>query len=422
MSSYSISTILFNKGNKEFENENYVASLRYYFDSKRRDASTYYNISICYYNIGIDFYNYKIYPKALENFNNCLKYANDSSIKSKTQYYIKQCKAYNLFNDAGRNFDNKYYDDAIYYYSQAKDFFDIESMKNKCIENIGHCYYNKGNNLYKNANSELEYNNTIEMFKTAKSNYKNINDINNCEDRINECYAYIYKIYANREKNINYQLLYIDKAISFWPEQRYGKNQSILTDKGNFLIIKGNEEFQSNHYNNAKDYFTKSYEVFLSISNFKQCDNIKNGIERCDIYNKIESAKNELFYNNLQEAYNLFLEALDRAQKINDFWLKDEISSYIKYVKTKIDDLRLKKEREFQKKLELERIEKMNKLKKMQEKETQELEIRKKKQELLKKKSRRRNEGIRRKEKKRIRRIGKKKKRTRRKRGKRKKI
>ena len=59
---------------------------------------------------------------------------------------------------------------------------------------------------------------------------------------------------------------------------------------------------------------------------------------------------NELFYNNLQEAYNLFLEALDRAQKINDFWLKDEISSYIKNVKTKIDDLRLKEEMEFKKK------------------------------------------------------------------------
>ena len=131
-------------------------------------------------------------------------------------------------------------------------------------------------------------------------------------------------------------------------------NQSLLEDKGNFLINKGNEEFQSKHYNNAKDYFNKSYEVFLYISNFEQFDNIKNGIERCDIYNKIESAKNELFYNNLQEAYSLFLEALDRAQIINDFWLKDEISSYINNVKTKIDDLRLKEERESQKKLELE--------------------------------------------------------------------
>ena len=53
--SYNLSTILFNSGNKEFENKNYTASLRYYFDSKRTDYYTYYNISACYYNIGINF-------------------------------------------------------------------------------------------------------------------------------------------------------------------------------------------------------------------------------------------------------------------------------------------------------------------------------------------------------------------------------
>ena len=30
---------------------------------------------------------------------------------------------------------------------------------------------------------------------------------------------------------------------------------------------------------------------------------------------------NELFYNNLQEAYNLFLDALDRAKNIKDYVL-----------------------------------------------------------------------------------------------------
>ena len=69
------------------------------------------------------------------------------------------------------------------------------------------------------------------------------------------------------------------------------------------------------------------------------CDNIKKGIEKCDIYNKIESANNELLYNNLQnlqEAKSLFLEALDRAKKINDFWLENEISIYVNNVKKKL--------------------------------------------------------------------------------------
>ncbi len=57
------STILFNYGNEEYKNKNYVASFRYYFDSNRRDASTNYNISFCYYNIGINFYNNNIYKK-----------------------------------------------------------------------------------------------------------------------------------------------------------------------------------------------------------------------------------------------------------------------------------------------------------------------------------------------------------------------
>ena len=62
----------------------------------------------------------------------------------------------------------------------------------------------------------------------------------------------------------------------------------------------------------------------------------KKEIERCDIYNKIESANNELFYNKLQEAYSLFLEALDRTKKINDFWLENEISIYFNNVKKKL--------------------------------------------------------------------------------------
>ncbi len=239
-------------------------------------------------------------------------------------------------------------------------------MKNLCTLNIGHSYYNKGVCLYKNADSVLEYQNSIKMYNIAKSYYKNTNDINKCEDSINECNAYIYQIYAKEEKNIDNQLFYINKAISIWPEQRFGKNKSLLQDKGNFLINKGNEEFKSKHYYNAKDYFTKSYEVFSYISN-DMCDNIKKGIEKCDIYNKIESANNVLLYNNLQEAYSLFLEALDRAKKINDFWLENEISNYVNNVKKKIDDLRLEKEREYKKKLELEAKEKMDKLKKIQE-------------------------------------------------------
>ncbi len=43
------STILFNKGYEEYENKKYAASLKYYFDSERRDDSTYHNISLCYY-------------------------------------------------------------------------------------------------------------------------------------------------------------------------------------------------------------------------------------------------------------------------------------------------------------------------------------------------------------------------------------
>ena len=118
----NLSTILFNNGNREFENKNYTASLRYYFDSQRTDYYTYYNISACYYNIGINFYNNKIYQKAIDNFNNCLNYANDFSIRSDAEYYIKQCKAYNLFNYALEIFDFKDYDAAINYFSQAKNF------------------------------------------------------------------------------------------------------------------------------------------------------------------------------------------------------------------------------------------------------------------------------------------------------------
>ncbi len=88
----------------------------------------------------------------------------------------------------------------------------------------------------------------------------------------------IYIKYMQKKKNIDNQLLNINKAISIWPEQRFGKNKSLLQDKGNFLINKGNEEFRSKHYNNAKDYFIKSYEVFLYISN-EQCDIIKKKLK-----------------------------------------------------------------------------------------------------------------------------------------------
>ena len=74
---------------------------------------------------------------------------------------------------------------------------------------------------------------------------------------------------------------------------------------------------------------------------------------------------NELFYNNLQEAYNLFLDALDRANNIKDYVLIKNITFYTDDVKKKIDDLRLKEEMEFKKKLEAEKIERMNELKKM---------------------------------------------------------
>ena len=78
---------------------------------------------------------------------------------------IISCKAFNLFNDDHENFDNNYYDDAINYYSQAKNLCNSENMRDKCNENIGHCYYNKGNHLYRKANLELEFKNTIEMEK-----------------------------------------------------------------------------------------------------------------------------------------------------------------------------------------------------------------------------------------------------------------
>ncbi len=74
------STILFNKGYEEYENKKYAASLKHFLDSKRRDDSTYHNISLCYYNI--TFYNNEIYLKALFNFKKWLKYANKKSIKS----------------------------------------------------------------------------------------------------------------------------------------------------------------------------------------------------------------------------------------------------------------------------------------------------------------------------------------------------
>ena len=148
---------MFNHGNKEFENKNYIASLRYYFDSKRTDSTTYNKISACYYNIGINFYNNKIYPKALENFNNCLKYANDSSIKSDAEYYIRQCKSYNLFNDVQENINNKNNGGAIGYCSQAKNLFNTKSMKNKCNKNIGHYYSKEQNEFNKSFREYLEY-------------------------------------------------------------------------------------------------------------------------------------------------------------------------------------------------------------------------------------------------------------------------
>ena len=144
---------------------------------------------------------------------------------------------------------------------------------------------------------------------------------------------YILNICKKREKNIYSQLDYINKAISFWPEKRYGKNKSFFIDKGNFLINKGNEEFQSKNYNNAKNYFTQSYEVFQSIYDFEGYKNAKNGIEICI---KIESVMNELFYNNLQEAYNLFLDALDRAKNIKDYVLIKNITFYADDVKKKL--------------------------------------------------------------------------------------
>ena len=90
------STILFNKGYEEYENKNYVASLKHFLDSERRDDSTYHNISLCYYNIGITFYNNEIYPKALFNFKKCLKYTKD---------YIRSCKAYKFLKIAEKYFE-----------------------------------------------------------------------------------------------------------------------------------------------------------------------------------------------------------------------------------------------------------------------------------------------------------------------------
>ena len=45
---------------------------------------------------------------------------------------------------------------------------------------------------------------------------------------------------------------------------------------------------------------------------------------------------NELFYNNLQEAYNLFLDALDRAKNIKDYVLIKNITFYADDEKEKL--------------------------------------------------------------------------------------
>ena len=50
--------------------------------------------------------------------------------------------------------------------------------------------------------------------------------------------SYIYTIYANKEKNIYYQLFYIIKQYLFSLKKDIEKINSLLKDKWNFLINK----------------------------------------------------------------------------------------------------------------------------------------------------------------------------------------
>ena len=306
---------LFNKGSDEFNKKNYSAALTYFFNSGFKDNPTYHYISLCYFNIGDSFYNVRNYNEAKKYYNYCLSYANDTNIKNNSNNMIKNCDANVIFDKASNFFNKENFIDAFKLYDEAKQIFANDEDIKICQENKGHCIYNYSNRLMDDSKTESDYNTVIDLYKKAKGFYNDKINKDLCVTQIKKCRSHKYKIKAEESKDINDKIFLIEKAINTWPDLN---KDDFINEKSRYLYNEGIHYFNKNNYEEALNYFNKSYEI---------CTFNKNSEKAKLKYNMIEISKINILNNkgceffkqkNYYEAKIEFSKGLDRAKNIND--------------------------------------------------------------------------------------------------------
>ena len=347
---------LFNKGLDEFYKKNYSAALTYFFNLGFKDNTTYHNISLCYLNIGNSFYNLRNFNEAKKYYNYCLSYANDTNVKNNSNNMIKNCNANIIFDKARNFFDKKNFTDAFNLYNEAEQIFTNDEDIKICQENKGHCIYNYSNRLMDESKTESDYNKVIDSYKKAKGFYNDKINKDLCVTQIKKCRSYIYKIKAEESKDINDKIFLIEKAISTWPD--FNKDY-FINEKSRYLYNKGIHYFNKKNYEEALNYFNKSYEI---------CTFNKNSEKAKQKYNMIEKSKINILNNkgceflkqkNYYEAKIEFSEGLIRAKNINDSNLIELLSGNEEKAKSA-----LKRQEDIKKE---EKIKELNNLKKQKE-------------------------------------------------------
>ena len=305
---------LFNKGLDEFDKKNYSAALTYFFNSGFKDNPTYHNISLCYLNIGDSFYNLRNFNEAKKYYNYCLSYANDTNIKNKSNNMIKNCDANVIFDKASNFFNKENFIDAFKLYDEAEQIFANDEDIKICQENKGHCIYNYSCVLMDDSKTESDYNTVIDLYKKAKGFYNDKINKDLCVTQIKKCRSYKYKIKAEESKDINDKIFLIEKAINTWPDL---DKDDFINEKSRYLYNEGIHYFNENNYEEALNYFNKSYEICTFNKNSEKAKLIYNMIEESKINilnNKgCEFLKQKNYYEAKIEDFDAVLDSVDSA-------------------------------------------------------------------------------------------------------------
>ena len=336
---------IFEKGLAEYYKKNYFSALSYFLNTGFNDSPTKHNIYLCYYNIGLSFYDLRNYTEAKNYFNSCLKYANNEQQINQARTMLNNCDANIKFDEANNYFKKENYLEANKIYNEAEKLFSDDMNIKICRENKGHCMYNYSNGLMNNAKTLNDYNNTITYYKEAKKLYENKKDKDSCINQIKKCRAYIYKINAQESIDINNKIAYIDKAIKKWPE---GNNNYFINEKSRYLYNEGIALYNKHNYEEALNYFNKSYDICTFEKDSEKAKNKYNMIEKCKINISYKKGCELLKKENYNEAMNEFSKGLNRAKNINDSYYINLLSKKENLAESKI---KIKENKEKEKKL-----------------------------------------------------------------------